>query len=386
MAYIGIVQPLQTTAFGELSVSNLTPRIQLQFPYTINSDSVNTTTTGSGTVTHSAPFAVCSTTAATNSSANLSSKNNLHYRTGEGGSCLFTAVFTTGVANSIQEVGLGDAVNGLFFGYNGSTFSINLRNNSVDGYIPQSSWNKDKMNGSGSSGMTLDPTKGNVFKIQYQWLGFGNINFFVENQFTGSFVLVHQISYSNQNTVTSVTNPSMPLWIKVSNTTNNTNIVVKVPSMACFVEGNVVDLGLVNSISNAKSGVTTQVNVLTIQNKSTFNSIPNKKFVQPLNLSIANTSNADATFKLILNTTLGGTPSYTDISTATSVVSFDVAGTTISGGRVLGTYYLNGNTNSQIRVDYIPMNLNNSDILTISATSSGAAIVASAAITWSEQF
>jgi len=242
------------------------------------------------------------------------------------------------------------------------------------------------MDGTGLSGLILDPTKGNVYKIQYQWLGFGAINFYIESQETGLFVFVHQIKYSNQNTTTSVLNPSMPLSIKVLNTTNNSNIVVQVPSMAAFVEGITNDSGLLNAINNSKSSVTTQLNILTIRNNATFNSINNKKYINPLFLSVANTSNADAVFRVILNTTLGGSPSYTDISSTTSVVSYDIAGTTITGGRVLAVYYLNGNTNIQINIDNLPIRLNTSETLTISATSLGAGIVASAGITWSEQF
>ena len=372
-------------AFGNLATTQVTPIIQLQFPYVINTDAVNTTVTGSGAVSQSSPFAVVSTTAATNSSASVESKGNLHYRTGQGGLCMFTAIFTAGIAGSVQEVGLGGSVDGFFFGFNGASFGINKRSNSADGYIPQSSWNKDKMDGTGRSGMTLVPTNGNVYKIQYQWLGFGAINFYIENPDTGQFVIVHQIQYANNFTVTSVINPSMPLSFKASNTTNNTNIAIKVPSIACFVEGTLSNSGLLNSINNAKSA-TTQLNILTIRVNATFGGIVNRKFVIPLFLSIANTSNADATFKIILNTALGGSPSYTNISTNTSVVSYDTAGTTITGGRAIATYYLNGNSDAQINIENLNFRLNPSDILTISATSSGAAIAASAAITWSENF
>lgn len=372
-------------AFGNLTASNLTPCIQLQFPYNINTDEITTATTGSGTVTHSVPFAVLSTTAAINSSASINSKNNLHYKTGEGGLCIFTAIFTTGVANSKQEVGLGDSINALLFSFNGNTFSINRRSDSVDNYTAQTSWNKDPMNGTGSSGMTLDPTKGNVYKIQYQWLGFGQISFYIENPETGKFVLVHVIQYSNSNVVTTLINPSMPLYAKVSNTSNATNIVLKIPSMAAFVEGELVDLGLINSISNSKSGVTTELNILTIKNNATFGGILNRKSVKPLFFSTTNTGTADATYRLKLNSTLGGAPSYTNISTNTSVVSYDTAGTTVTDGRLIATFFAQGNTNAQIDLNNIPIILNNSDTLTISATSSGAAIVPSVALTWTEQ-
>jgi len=375
-----------TDAFGNLATTSITPRIQIQFPYVINSDVTTSTVTGSGTVTQVAPFAICSTTAAINSTARLSSKTNLHYRTGQGGLCLFTAIFTTGAAGSVQEVGLGDDVDGFFFGYTGSVFGINRRAVSVDTFIPQTDWNKDKMNGTGSSGCTLDPTKGNVYKIQYQWLGFGAINFYIESQFTGKFVFVHQIQYANQNIDTSVRNPSMPVTLKASNTSNNTNIVVKVPSISAFVEGEIVDTGLINAINNRKTGVSTELNILTIRNNATFGGITNRKQVEPLLLSISNTSAADAVFRIVLNATLGGVPVFTDISTTTSVVSFDVAGTTVTGGRLIAVFYVNGNTQSQIDLKNVAFLLNNLDTMTISATSLGAAIVASTGVNWSEQF
>jgi len=372
-------------AFGNLTTSSLLPRIQLQFPYNINTDEVSTSTTGSGTVTHSTPFAVLSTTAAINSSASFTSKNNLHYKTGEGGLCLFTAIYTPGVSGSIQEAGLGDSVNSLNFCFNNSTFGINRRSNSVDNFIAQSAWNKDKMDGSGASGMTLDPTKGNVYKIQYQWLGFGELNFYIENPNTGRFAWVHSIQYANSNTSTSLLNPSMPLYAKVANTSNDSNISLKVPSMAAFVEGALVDLGLINSISNSKSAITTETNILTIKNNATFNSILNRKSVTPLFLSSTNTGIADVTYRLKLNATLGGAPSFTNISTNTSVVSYDVAGTTVTGGRQVAIFFSQGNTNAQIDLKNIPIIMNNSDTLTVSATSSGAAISPSVALTWTEQ-
>lgn len=373
-------------AFGNLSVTTQSPQIQLQFPYNINSDEVTSTTTGSGTVSHSQPFCILSTTAAINSSSSISSKNLLHYFTGQGGIVLFTAIFTTGVANNIQEVGLGDSVNALTFGYNGSTFSINRRTNSSDNYVAQSSWNVDKMDGTGPSGQTLDPTKGNVYKIQYQWLGFGQIQFFIENSNAGTFQLVHKITYSNLNTTTTLLNPSLPLFAKTTNTSNNTNIVIKIPSMFAAVQGDTGNLGLLNSINNSKSGVTTELNILTIRNNATFGGISNKKRVIPLFFSSTNTGSPDCTYKFKLNAALGGAPSYTDISTNTSVVAYDTAGTTVTGGRLLCSFYAQGNTNAQISLKDLPIILNNSDTLTISATSSGAAIAPSASITWLEQF
>ena len=48
-----------------------------------------------------------------------------------------------------------------------------------------------------------------------------------------------------------------------------------------------------------------------------------------------NDTNGAGTFRLWENATLGGSPSYTDISANTSVISQDTAGTTVTGGKLL---------------------------------------------------
>lgn len=385
MSYLGVIQPTPLTAFGEVNNAENSARIQLQFPYNVNTDEVTTATTGSGQVTHSQPFAVCSTTAAINSSASVSSKNNLHYRTGQGGAILFTAVFTTGAANSSQLVGAGNSTDGLFFGYNGATFGINRRYNGSDNWVAQASWNVDPMTGSGPSGQTLVPTNGNVYKIEFQWLGFGAINFYIENTNTGEFQLVHKIKYANTTTTTTLLNPSLPLFFSAANTTNATNIVVKVPSMAAFIQGKLINTGLLNSFTSSKS-VTTQANIFTIRNNTTFNSINNLKFVQPTYLSFAPTGNIILTYNLVLNTTLGGSPSYTNLNANTSVVAYDTAGTTLTGGRTLATFLVNGANNISIDISALNIILNPGDILTIAGTSSGVASTAAASVMWIEQF
>ena len=44
-----------------------------------------------------------------------------------------------------------------------------------DNKIPQSNWNIDPMDGSGPSGITIDPTKRQIFLIEMEWLGVGTV-------------------------------------------------------------------------------------------------------------------------------------------------------------------------------------------------------------------
>ena len=162
------------------------------------------------------------------------------------------------------------------------------------------------------------------------------IEFAIEDSNTGRFVPVHQVKYANTNTAPSLLNPSFPILWSVENTTNNTNITVKGASCVGEVEGKIEYLGPTNAIGGRKSGITTTfTNILTIRNKSTYQTITNRTPVNLLKYSLSVDGNKPAEYQLIKNTTLGGTPSYTDISTNTSVIDYDTAGTTITGGQVI---------------------------------------------------
>lgn len=386
MSYEGEQQKLNTTAFGEVLVASPSGRIQLQGVYGINPDIISASATGAGISYNEASFIVLDTTAAINSSSSFTSLNNLHYRGGQGAACLFTTVFTQGVDNSQQYAGLGDSVDGFFVGFNGSSFGILHRNNSVDTWIPQTSWNVDKCDGTGSSGVTLIPTFGNVFKIQFQWLGFGVINFFLENGNTGSLFLCHQIRYANSNLVTSLTNPSLPLHAKVINTSNSLRMKLKIPSMAAFIEGNIYENDLRNCINATRSGVSTNVNILTIRCDPTFNSKINKKVVIPDYISLSNSGTPDAIYKITLNPTIAGTPVFNNVSLNNSCVSFDIAGTSLTSGRLLFTVFVNGNQQQTLSLDEYNININPNDRLCISGASSGANIVCNVALGWKERF
>jgi len=389
MARTKIYTPNQnpsTTAFGELSTAQPTPRVLLHFPYNLNTDVISTTTTGSGSVTHSGQFAVIGSGAATSSSGTLESLRLLEYNPGTGGLARFTSVFDTPVAGNTQISGIGNATDGFFFGYNGTSFGILYRSNSSDTWIPQETWNGNRMLGNESFVQTLDTSKGNVFQIRYQWLGFGAITFSIENSVSGAIEIVHTIRYANLNTTVSVNNPSFPFLCKSTNTTNNTNIEIKVPSVGLYIEGQDSSAGETrNCVSNTKTGVTTELNVLTIRNKTTYQSLNNTVVIQPdfLTMSVDGTKNV--ILKVYLNATLGGTPSYNDVRVNNSVIDFDVAGTTVSSGILLAAFALDkaGSLSQPLREFQFFLYPGNTMTITAISSSSTDATVA---ISWAERF
>jgi len=392
------------TAFGEVSTVAPTPTAQVDFVYGINTNTVTTATTGSGTVTASGALATVDTTAAASSSAQIVSKRYLNYRPGQGAQARFTALFTTGAANSKQYAGVGTASinNGFFFGYNGTSFGICHVNAGSEAWIPQASWNVDPCDGTGGatnkSGITLDPTKINVFQIKYQYLGAGNIFFYVENSVNGQYVLVHSILYAGANTTTSVSQPNMQLIWHAVNTTNATSIKVRAASGGLFVEGVRRTLGPQYGRDHTKNSITTETNIITLKNATTFNTVTNRSQVHLRAVSIAANKSGSivgtAILKIIRNATLGGTPAYAandgstadngvTITSGQSVVSYDTAGTTISGGTVVFNSAVVVGGNNYFNMIDQDIFISPGDTLTFSFTSNDSCTT-TVAVSWSE--
>lgn len=393
-------QVLPTTVYGDLRTAELTPQIQISFNYTVdNTDITTNTVTNGGTVTQADAMAVLTSSTTTSSTALLQSVAGTRYRAGNGGMMRFTTLFTTGVTGTEQYIGLLDEAgssaafkNGLAIGFDGTTFGFHRFANDSKTSVNQSSWD-DPLDGTGDSGMTLNPAKLNVWQIVFQYLGAGAIQLFVEDDSTGDYVLVHTIDYTNQNTTPSSYNPNyhMTMWIDNGGTTSN--IICKSASMAYFIEGRALLFELQQPLNTTgsieKTSVTTETAIVTIRNKSSYNSKTNfiDSIIKMVSASIeASSANNLASINVTLNTTLGGTPSYTDIKTSDSVIDYDTAGTTVTGGKQLLSLPLAGkNDKINLNVYDFEIFLRPSDTLTISAVSSNSATVR-ASLLWKELF
>lgn len=202
----------------------------------------------------------------------------------------------------------------------------------TDTWTNQTDWNADKMDGTGLSEMSIDKTLGNVFQIQYQWLGYGAITFSVENDRTGNFETVHRIMYSNKNLNTSVQNPFLNLFACVENTTNTTDIIAFTPSFVGFIEGEISDDGVISGITISKAGIgTTQTPILTIRNKEIYQGKTNRVPVQLTFATVSVDGTKPALVDFILNSQLTDA-SYSDVNTNTSVIEADSSATALTGG------------------------------------------------------
>lgn len=276
----------------------------------------------------------------------------------------------------------------------GATSAVGTFAQSVTGAAPtetvvaQTSWSKDKAAGAETL-PSLTFTNGNVFQIRYQWLGFGAIEFSIENSSTGRFVLVHRIEYANANTIPSLDNPTLPMCMAVKNTSNTTDMVLESSSMMGAVEGKDLEIGILNNITAEDTGIgTSETPVFSIHNHTVYQSKINRvriKF-EILTVSIdASAANKPATLRVRLNSTLTGA-SFSAVDANTSVVRTDVSATAVSGGTVVFAQSISEGSAPIIDFSKLANKLNPGDMITVSLEASSGTVDSVISMNWLELF
>jgi hypothetical protein len=316
------------------------------------------------------------------------SKRTILHRSGQGAVFLGAGLFSPPVSTGTQLMGVGDQYNGYFFGYNGESFGILRRQNTTDNWTSQSEWNGDKMNGEDGSSILLNQSTGNVYKIQFQWLGFGVIYFYIINPLTGQWIKVHTIQYPNSNTSPSVFNPFLPVYVYAENGTTSTDVSVSVSSLSAGIEGiiNPHASGIIHGTSVSipdGNDISTEVPILSIKNASTFKGNLNRVPVKILNITIAADGSKPLITKLLLNATLGGEDFVAHESD--SVISADTSATSAADGEDLFADVIGKNLSAQIDINALDIYLYPNDTLTIlcSSKSNNTPIIT---ISWMELF
>lgn len=244
-------------------------------------------------------------------------------------------------------------------------------------HIPQSTWNIDTRD-------DLDPSKGNVYQISYQYLGFGDIRFSIENKETGKFEDVHLIKYPNTHTTPSVGNPSLKLGIYCVSLGSTTDLTVRSASMSGFVQGKEVKTRNPRSEKNTQSVSTTFTNVMSIRNRRTYNGYYNQVEIEPIFLSISSESTKNVEIEVRATSNPGVEQNYTAVGTNLTT-DVDTTSFTYSGGRLLAAFALGSQGAEIIDLSKLAIRIPPSlHIIVLARVTSGASANVTAALTWYE--
>ena len=244
-------------------------------------------------------------------------------------------------------------------------------------FVAQANWN--------GQSVSIDPSKGNVYKIRYQYLGFGAIFYDIEDPNTGKFKTVHTIKFANGSTTPSLGNPSMKFGIYAVNITNTSNLIVRSGSCGLFVDGQRVPTRNPRGVVNTQSVGTSFTNILTLRNRRTYNGYINQVEIQPLLLDISSeTGSKNFEIEIRSTTDTGVEQDFTNVGT-NLVGDIDTSSVTVTAGRLLATAVVAPQTNTVIDLKALGIRLPPSLHLVVQAKkASGAASDISASLTYYE--
>ena len=169
----------------------------------------------------------------------------------------------------------------------------------------------DKLDGTGYSGITLDPSKLNVYQINFRWLGAGEMRFAIENPLNGDMMFFHSEQYSNANDEPHLQNPSLKIGYVAANLGSPTSGVVtcRGASFLGAIEGSTRQVRLPYSASGSRTDAMNSTgslyHILSVKNRLIYQNKANTRdlLVKRITASV-NTTNDPATVYVYLNPTV----------------------------------------------------------------------------------
>jgi hypothetical protein len=378
----------QQDAFGRLRISEAFTLGDYKHTYGIDPNFRDTLTSG-GTVTHQANQACArlATSSNVNSRAIHQTKMYHNYMPGKSQLIKTTINFYAPVTNVTKRTGYFDDLNGIYFEQNGAgVLSFVIRTNtsgtaSDARRIVQSSWNKDKCDGTGPSGFELDITKTQIVFIDFQWLGVGRVRCgFVHD---GQMIIAHEFYNSNNLTEVYIANPNLPIRCEILNTGATAGGYFDQICSTVVSEGGYMESGIDFSADSGQTSQTITVAngmypIIAIRLKNSFRGYPNRVVVRSGNINVygENYPAYWALYKLdaLANITLSS-PTWTSADgdsaveyslNATAFTGGDridggIVGTTSPGGSAKGTGTAPVNQPSTAKKNFIAQNLDSTD-------------------------
>lgn len=251
----------------------------------------------------------------------------------------------------------------------------------TDTWIYQDNWDNPSPFGK----IPLDPTKGNVYQIEFGYLGYSGIRYYIMHPETNKFVLVHTIKYQNKYQVPHLDNPSFKIGWFAASLGSTTNTGVYGASAAGFISGKKRPLRNPVAHANSKSGVTTTLtNIISIRNRSEFLGLVNLSQIFPNIITAAVEGTKPAIVEVHINATVAGTQNWTYHAESESIVEYDTAGTTVTGGKEVFVIALGKSDTAVLDLQKYDIELDRNDVLTIAAKATTGTTDVSASVTWLE--
>ena len=243
---VALAQTPQLDAFGRLRVSQPHTLFDSQQRYGLDRSFVSNTASG-GTVTF-VPTQSSANLTVVNTSGSYAARETRYifkYQPGKSQLSMMTFVMAPQSSGNLrQQVGYYGTDNGYFLQLSDQLYMCersNVTGTVTHSNVAQSSWNGDKLNGTGPSAISLDMTKSQIFFIDMEWLGVGSVRTgFVIN---GQYIVAHTFHHANIVPNAYITTACLPVRYEIQAlsasapaTSNLTQVCSTVISEAGYTE------------------------------------------------------------------------------------------------------------------------------------------------------
>lgn len=324
-----------------------------------------------------------STTTASATGWWLQTYNHVRYRPGISVLMRFTFNFNDLITNVRMRLGMftdqgtfpSTSGDGFYLEADGAAISLVRRYSTtqatgLEERVLQNAWNLDKLDGSGSSGVTLDWTKAQHFVCEYQWLGVGFIRFGFDCGGSDGIVWCHEFNAANNMTGPWSRTGSLPVRAEIYSTG-----VAPVAGRLTLVNVVVQHEGAIEDRQFRYFGATTGATLRTVGTAAglfplmslrakTTNDLTKRARIVPQNISIsiitAGTGTTSIQVALLMLPTPNTGATFA-VATGGSVVDVDIAATATTAvtGTVIANYILPNTVGTYtFDLDHLATNLN----------------------------
>lgn len=265
-----------------------------------------------------------------------------NYQPGKSQLIMMSGILGSQEDGIVRCIGQYNSSNGIFFQSGPDDYYIVKRTSftgtPIDTAIPQSQWNRNKLNI--DSLINIDFDKVNIFYFNYEWLGAGDITcgIFIGNK----QIELHQFYNANERTTVSLSRPNLPLRYEIENLGTGPSSSLKCICSTVMSEGGQENSGYKFSIDRNRTALSISADlkypILSLRLKTGREAA--NIFIESIDI-IATNTNVIFRWGLYLNPTITGTAlTYTSSYTGNfEYCATSTTGTTVSDGILLNSGY-----------------------------------------------
>lgn len=243
----------------------------------------------------------------------------------------------------------------------------------TDNFVAITSFNGDKLDGTGSSGFTLNPATLNIFRLGVQYLGVGVLTLDIETISSSGrtqWTRAHTVLNPNTLTIPNFSNPNMEFAMIQESLGSTTDLKSYCVCFCGGIEGSISPIGNRVTVTNTITtvGATNFQVLFSIRNDIQSNGLINRNvlFARSIGLSLKHTQ--PCVFYIIRNGILAGTVNFATAYTG-ALFSIDTGATTVtttSNAQFIWAAPV-GDTGQIIHTFANPIRINHGEVITVCA-------------------